>query len=208
MKTAVVKRLLALGACIGFVQLSAPCQALKGLIIDGTTGKPLGGVYVFGVWRTSKPGIVESKSGCGKIEVSQSDERGRFALSNWSGSIITHFFGTENLNVYYYGRGYRWDKGYEREGQTVVLVPDTRSPLERLGYLDELIADSDCGSRADRIKYALPVYRLMYSEGRAIAPQPNRQERKALSNLLFEMERLELGYQQALTNADARREYP
>jgi hypothetical protein len=208
MKTAVVKRVLALGACVGMVQLSAPCQGLEGLIVDGSTGKPLAGVYVIGAWWTSKPMAVVSKSGCGKIEVSQSDERGRFALSKWSGSILAHFFGTENLNVYYYARGYRWDKGLEMVGETIVLVPDTRPPLERLGHLSELIAKSDCGSRRDRIKYALPIYRLMYSEGEAIASQSNRQERIALSNLLFSMEVLEFGYQQALKRDDSRGGYP
>jgi hypothetical protein len=192
---------LAAAAVFGLA-LIGPSYALDGRVIDGSTGSPLDGVYVIGVWWVSTPRFVESQTGCTKLEVTRTDEQGRFSTSGWSGRVLAHLFGEENLNVYYYKRGYRWEKGFEQKSEVVVLVPDTRTPLERIGHLRDLTVKADCGSESELKKYALPLYHVMYEEALPLAS--NKEERKELSGLLFDIERRELGYKQALENEQQR----
>ena len=93
-------------------------------------------------------------------------------------------------------------------GDTVVLVPDTRSALERIGYISELAAKADCGSTRERVRQALPLYRVMYDEAAPLAS--NQEQRRVLSTILFMQETLELGYEKANENSDSRfrRGYP
>ncbi len=202
--------LLVVAVGVGWLLVAMPSHALEGRVIDGSTGKPLPGVYVIGAWEVVKPMFGKAISGCAKLELTRTDEQGKFTLSNWSGSVLAHLFGGEDLNIYYYLRGYLWENGHAQIGEPAVLVPDTRPAIDRLGHLNELTAKADCGSRSERMKYALPLYRLMYAEAATIASKSNQEERKALSNILFMIELLELGYKQADANAQSRflRGYP
>lgn len=199
---------LFLSISVGCMLVVSPSHALEGRVIDGSTGKPLSGVYVIGAWIVSSGIGVVAKSGCGKLEVTRTDEQGRFTLSKWSGRILAHLIGDETLNDYYYMRGYRWEKGHPSIGETVVLVPDTRSPMERIGHISETAGKADCGSIEERKKNALPLYRVMYDEAAALAS--NREERRVLSTILFKQEMLELGYEKADENSSNRfrRGYP
>jgi hypothetical protein len=190
------------------MSLATQSFALEGKVIDGSTGKPLSGVYVIGAWIGSSGIGVVAKSGCGKLDVTRTDEQGRFTLPKWSGSILTLLFGDENLNDYYYMRGYRWEKGHPQIGETVVLVPDTRSPMERIGHISEIARDANCGSIQERVKKALPLYRVMYQEAAALAS--NREERRVLDGILYRQEMLELGPEKAEENSTNRfrRGYP
>ena len=195
-------RPLLLAVSIGCMLLAETSYALEGKVVDGSTGKPLPGVYVIGAWQVIIPMPVEARSGCSKLEVVRTDEQGKFVLSKWSGSILAHLFGDENLNVYYYLRGYRWEKGSEATGEVVVLVPDTRSPMEQLGRIGEPMGKADCGPLDEQKTKALPMYRLMYEEAKSIAA--SYEERQSLSGMLFMVESLELGENQAQENATSR----
>jgi hypothetical protein len=186
----------AIGVCC--LTLAQESDALEGKVIDGSTGKPLAGVYVIGAWQTNIGIPGKSTSGCSKLEVGRTDTQGRFALSTWSGSVLAHLFGDENLNVYYYMRGYRWEKGSEALGETVVIIPDTRSALERIGHISELAGDADCGSGDNQVKVALPLYHVMYDEAAALAS--SKAERRVLGTITFKIEVLEIGYQRAIDN--------
>ena len=164
-----LRTFLLLACSVACMSLATQSFALEGKVIDGSTGKPLSGVYVIGAWVVSSGIGVVAKSGCGELEVTRTDEQGRFTLSNWSGRILAHLIGDETLNDYYYMRGYRWEKGHPQIGETVVLVPDTRSPLERLGHISELAGKADCGSFSERRVKALAMYRSMYEEAAPIA---------------------------------------
>ena len=93
-------------------------------------------------------------------------------------------------------------------GEPVALVPDTAIPIERLGHIGELMGKADCGSWQERRQKALAMYRLMYDEARGLAS--SYKEREALSGILFMMEWLDLGEEQAQENAKVRlhRGYP
>ncbi|MEP6636459.1 MAG: hypothetical protein ABJB97_07015 [Acidobacteriota bacterium] len=194
---------LVLACSVACMCLATESLALEGKVIDGSTGRPLSGVYVIGAWVVSSGIGVVAKSGCGKLEVTRTDEQGRFTLSKWSESILAHLIGDENLNVYYYMRGYRWEKGHPQLGDTVVLIPDTRSALERLGYISETAGKADCGSIEQRKKKALPLYRVMYEEASSLA-STTKDQRRVRSNILFMIEALELGYTQAEENSKTR----
>jgi hypothetical protein len=185
--------------CLGVAQMS---HALEGRVIDGSTGRPLAGVYVIGTWRVDIPFPGKSASGCMKLEIVRTDEHGEFALSNWSGSIMAHLFGDETLSDYYYVKGYRWEKGRPTISEIVVMVPDTEPPNRQLDRIGELMEKADCGPWEDRRSKALPVYRLMYEEAQPLAT--SYQDRRSLSGMLFMIERLEVGEQQAQENSALR----
>jgi len=190
--------LVFISVSFAIVLLPTRSYAFEGKVIDGSTGKPLAGVYVIGAWVVSSGIGVVAKSGCGSLEVTRTDEQGRFTLSNWSGRILPHLFGDETLNDYYYLRGYRWEKGYSPIGENVVLVPDKRSALDRIGYISELTGDADCGPVEERVKKALPLYRVMYEEAAALAS--SKEDRRVLGTISFKIEILEFGYQRAIEN--------
>jgi hypothetical protein len=198
-----LRTFLVLACSVACMCLATQSFALEGKVIDGSTGKPLAGVYVIGAWVVSSGIGVVAKSGCGKLEVTRTDEQGRFTLSKWSGSILAHLIGDENLNAYYYMRGYRWEKGHPQIGETVVLVPDTRPPIERVRYIGELTAKADCGPWEEQKLKALAMYRSMYEDARSITSS-SYEDRQALSGILFMVERLDLGEEQAQANARMR----
>jgi hypothetical protein len=182
-----------------FTQRAAVSHALEGRVIDGSNGKPVAGVYVIGAWQVNVGLPGRSNSGCSKLEVVRTDAEGKFALSTWSGSILAHLFGDENLNVYYYMRGYRWEKQFEAMGETVVIVPDTRPARQQLDRIGDLMGRADCGSLEQRKAEALPVYRLMYEEAQTMAHSYD--ERQSLSGMLFMVETLDLGEKPAEENS-------
>jgi hypothetical protein len=198
-----LRRLLVVACSIGCTCSATLSFALEGKVIDGTTGKPLSGVYVIGAWVVSSGIGVVAKSACGKLEVTRTDEQGRFKLSKWSGRILPYLFGDENLNDYYYVRGYRWEKGHPQIGETVVLVPDTRPPIGRLRYIGDLATRADCGPWEERRVKALAMYRSMYEDAHSIASS-TYEDRQALSGILFMVEWLDLGEEQAQANARIR----
>jgi hypothetical protein len=182
--------------------LAQVSHALEGTVADGSTGTPLAGVYVIGAWQINIGMPGRSNSGCSKLEVVRSDAQGRFVLSTWSGSVLAYLFGDENLNVYYYMRGYRWEKGSEVLGETAVLVPDIRPARQQLDRIGDLMGKADCGSLEERKAKALAVYRLMYDEARGMAESFD--ERQSLSGMLFMVEWLDLGEKQAHENSTLR----
>jgi hypothetical protein len=191
-----------LGLAILYAPFATPSYGLEGKVVDDQTRQPLAGVYVIGAWHVTIPTPVESRSGCSKLEVVRTDAQGRFVLSRWSGNIIAHLFGDENLNVYYYFPKYRLAKMPEIDQAIVALTPDTRPPMEQLVRIGEPMAKSDCGSWTEQQVRALPMYRVMYEEARSIAS--SYEERQSLSGMLFMVERLELGENQAQDNASGR----
>jgi hypothetical protein len=197
-----LRLLLASALVVGATIVSPASYALEGTVIDGSTGAPLAGVYVIGAWWVSISMPVKSMSGCSKLEVVRTDEQGRFALSTWSGSIRAHLFGDENLNDYYYLKGYRWETGRPSNRETVVLVPDTRSAIFQLDRIGQLMEKADCGPLEQRKVLALPMYQAMYDEARPMASSYD--ERRSLSSLLFMVESLAVGEKRAHDNSTAR----
>jgi hypothetical protein len=194
--------LCALAIGVGGMHFSPETHALEGKVIDGSTGQPLAGVYVIGAWQVEIPFPGKSASGCLKLELVRTDDQGAFELSNWSGSVLAHLFGKEDLNDYYYKQGYRWEKGRPTIGEIVAMVPDVRPPGRQLDRIGDLVEKADCGPWDDRRAKVLPLYRSMYEEAEPMAV--SYEERRSLSGILFMVERLELGEKQAQENSALR----
>ncbi|MEP7208123.1 MAG: hypothetical protein ABI920_14380, partial [Casimicrobiaceae bacterium] len=107
------RRLLAsLGTAV-LMLVATATAALEGQVIDGSTGKPLQGVYVIGAWQVTTFMPVHAVSACAKLDLTRTDRDGRFVLPNHSGRLLPRLFGTEDLNVYYFLPGYRFERGKE-----------------------------------------------------------------------------------------------
>ncbi|MEO5699091.1 MAG: hypothetical protein ABIS17_04560, partial [Casimicrobiaceae bacterium] len=139
-----VKRLMAYVVGALLIAVASSAAALEGRVIDGSTGKPLEGVYVIGAWQVTTFLPVHSVSACAKLDLTRTDRNGRFVTPDHSGRLLPRLFGTESLNVYYFFPGYRFERGKEWLNEPVILVRDNRTNLARLGLLAELTTKADC----------------------------------------------------------------
>lgn len=165
-------------------------------VIDGSTGKPLAGVYVIARWDGTTPMPAKAISGCYQLMVTQTDEGGEYSMSSWSWTPRALITQDSYRTVFYYKAGYTEagkDEGKDRD--PVVLWPDARPARERLQYILHLETQSECGSREQRKGKLIPLYQAVLNETRGIAT--TRDLALYLSSAIFQLEILELGYEAA-----------
>jgi len=146
------------------------CTAYEARLIDGNTGAPAAGVYVVGQWQTGG-GIVVPSSGC-LLAITRTNEKGEFSLVGGDSALGRLFGPRSRPATYFYAPRYmeRMPKP-EKEGEPFVIVPDTRSTLDRLGHLVDILSMIDCGTEyvlAHKVQL-LPLYRAVNEEALAIA---------------------------------------
>lgn len=172
-------------------------------VVDGTTGKPLEGVYVIATWDIWRPMPVQSHTSCGKVEVVRTDANGHFVVSEHARGILVRLFGSELRHLRFYAPGLRVDEMRSPpDSVRVYMRADDRNALERLRYLNELAGKTDCGSRPEDQVGALTLYKQFFKEGKGVAH--THDERAQLSSLEFDIERFELGYEEALARSEKR----
>src|SRR3954451_6331958 len=108
-------------------------------VLDGTTGKPLAGVYVIATWDIWTPMPVESHTSCGKVEVTRTDANGHFVVSEHARGILVRVFGSEVRHLWFSAPGLRVeDDAPSRDKHRASMRPDTQPTVRRLKDLNEL----------------------------------------------------------------------
>ncbi len=104
--------------------------------------------------------------------------------------------------MYLYRPGYRLVGDLVKFGEDSVMKADSSVPAERIGYIRQVMARADCGQDSESIANRLRIYRAMYSEARQLAT--SQSDKKQLNQILFWIELIEVGQEQALANLNAR----
>jgi len=172
-------------------------RADSGNVIDGATGKPLPGVHVIAVWNARVFKGIETSHSCFYVDAAQTNERGEFSISSWSGNLVPMLY-DRRRSLLFYAREYKGPESEPKDGDTYVMLPDNRSGLDRLKYIGWVAGRSACGDAKQQAAVLKPVYRAMYEESIAIAK--SREELGWANSALADLERLELGEDRARAN--------
>lgn len=144
-------------------------------VIDGSTGRPLEGVYAIWKWYGNVPISPVLVSGCYRIQVASTDEDGRYHVPYWSWTIRSIFLLDKRSGADYYYPGYYEAPSPEgrREGQ-VTLWPDPSPVQDRLMAIRRDQSSADCVSFEDddQRRALSPVFEAMTKEAEAIAVTP------------------------------------
>ena len=148
--------------------------------------------------------VVESHHTCFAVDVAETDENGQFAISLQPQSPSTLVL-EQRVNVVFYKPGYKKPESSLQGGPTFKMAPDNRAALERMREVIGAARGMECGSEGQQRAVLLPVYRAVYAELEALAPEPTDPERVILNYALYLVERLEIGLDQALDNSTKRK---
>lgn len=146
-------------------------------VIDGSTGRPLEGVYAIWHWGgDALPLSIQTVSTCYRIRVARTDQDERYRMPYWSWKILALFMMERGSGPLYYYPGYYY-AGPESllDGKNrVALWPDPRSVQDRLMAIRRDQSSADCMSfdDADQRKALSPVFDAMMKEAEALAVTP------------------------------------
>ena len=114
--------------------LSSGCAtASQGTVIDKTTGKPMAGVFVVTTWSGYVPIAVQTHFVCYDIEMTTTDERGRFTVSTFG--KFQPFLQNKNRYIYLVATGYEVDRS--SEGLDFVMRPRQGTKSEQFTKANE-----------------------------------------------------------------------
>ena len=182
--------------------LSLPACALSGGAIEGQvleegTHKPVAEALVVVKWVGSVSKFVDSQSVCVHVESAVTDNEGRYRTPSWSApsTVGPEILVSRLIPVF---TAYKpATRQVEKETDfPLYLKPFTGGRGERIKYLSRLSGVARCGESGDSKKNLLPLYRALLDEAKSIA-NTTVEEKKTVEFLLYELEIVELGYEQA-----------
>jgi len=142
-------------------------------VIDGSTGRPLEGVYAIWRWKGhALPLSIQAVTSCYRIRVARTDEDGRYRIPYWSWTIWAVLAIDRGSGSAYYHPGYYEESDPEarREGH-ITLWPDPSSVQDRLMEIRRDQSGLQCAPFDDeeQRRELGPVYEAMTKEAEAIA---------------------------------------
>ena len=176
-----------------------------GVVIDGSTGKPLEGVHVIARWESQIFQGANSTHGCFKVASDISNRWGEFNVSSLSWNFSPVLFDRERWQ-YFYREGYKLEGTLEEtQGKRIVMVPDPRTGYERINYVRDVGGGSGCGSEREQRSALQPVFRAAVDEIRKLASTPG--ELNGLANALFALEKLDTDMNTVISNYNDRKKH-
>jgi hypothetical protein len=170
-----------------------------GIVIDKTTGRPIPNEIVVARWEGSVGVMVESRSICYKFEVARADDQGRFFISPVSGNVNPLVTGRMQ-EIEALAHGYKMSPAYDGSSSEILMEPMTGTPSEQFKALTR---SSAMGCDGDK-KALLPYLKALHQYKAELAT--TRQEKLEASSLLYQIELLELGKQEAWRRDEKRRQ--
>jgi hypothetical protein len=148
---------------------SVSAQAGSGLVLDEGTKKPLVGVYIWAEWHAGVVNPAISKSKCYAFAMTQTDEKGKFKLRDFSWNFEPWLY-DRRRGVGYYLAGYELVEKGDTDPSIVYMRRYVGAPLKYLRSTLNGVGE-DCIAVNGR-KILLPLYKAMYEEAKIIAISP------------------------------------
>lgn len=169
--------------------------AIKGQVLEAETNKPIPGAIVVVRWHgTWAPPA--GTSACYHVESAMTDVEGRYKTPAWTGPFKAGLI-ADYWEVDVYKPGYEEMKGSHvvQGGKTDIsyLAPFKGTREERMRALWS--TGIACESAGNSARNLIPLYRALYQEASGISQTKN--DRQIVDALLYELEKLELGYEEA-----------
>ncbi|MFZ5619390.1 MAG: carboxypeptidase-like regulatory domain-containing protein [Pseudomonadota bacterium] len=205
-KLLAVTALLLLHACTATPVRDWPAQ--EGRVLDAQTGQPIEGAFVVMRW-IGYGGY--SQSQCFHVDVAETDAQGRFRIPEWHNDQRSATLVDQRRNIdVVHKPGYRFaERTYREQSQKQgvwYLEVDASNTEERLKYLSQNSGLASCAESGRSKKNLLSLYRSLYGEAKTIAGLATEQK-KIVEFLLYDLEIVEFGYEQATDRHLERRGY-
>lgn len=174
----------------------------KGQVVDWNTKEPIAEAIVVASWKGDFLAVVHSIETCYHVESTITDESGYFKIPMYMDGpkiLIGKF-----VSFWAFKPGYKTST-YKREGKSGLyfrddlkrniyyLEKDHRPVKERLEYLSSI--SSGCGAEDGSEKNLLVYLRALYEEAKSIAV--TKEDKKKTEYILYKLEKIELGYDEA-----------
>ena len=170
--------------------------ASQGTVIDKATGKPIAGAVVATSWSGYVPIAVQTLFVCYDLEVTTTDERGRFTISTFG--KFRPFLQNKNRSIDVIASGYETDRS--SKDLDYVMVPRQGTKSEQFEKANRYQRNAGC---PDDEKKMLPFMRAVYKDLELLAT--DQKELNTVRSLLREIETIEFGQKVADENAKKRR---
>lgn len=182
-----------LSACAGDRVDNWPKQ--NGQVLDEVTNKPIADAIVVARWK-GVGGF--SKTVCFHVESTTTDNNGKFTILAWKNNTKWKYTENQHKVITVYKAGYsESNKTYkERTDKQGKYYQESFSEPreERIEYLRK-ITIAGCGSDIDVNKRLVLLNRALLDEAEKIAK--TEQDRKTVESLLYNLEIIELGFEEA-----------
>ena len=161
-----------------------------GQVIEDRSKQPIADAFVLVEWKGS---AAYSTTVCIHVASTTTDADGRYLIPVWNKK---HGFGNasdQRVYITTYKAGYRRVGTYINNPELEALTPDTRPPEQRLQYL--LRASPGCNPKDGSEKSRIPLLRAVYEEAKSLAT--TKEDEKVLDFILYDLEIIELGFEEA-----------
>ena len=169
--------------------------ASQGTVIDKATGKPIAGAVVATSWSGYVPIAVQTLFVCYDLEVTTTDERGRFTISTFG--KFRPFLQNKNRSIDVIASGYEADRS--SIDLDYVMVPRQGTKSEQFEKANRYQRNAGC---PDDKKKMLPFMKAVYKDLASLAL--TKKELDTADSLLWQIETIELGQKIADENSDKR----
>lgn len=186
------KSALATAACCA----ALATQADTGIVVDDT-GKPIPDAVVLAAWNGVIRTFVEPHSTCYKVEVSRTDQSGKFSISSFSGNFDP-FLMDRTRSIIALAPGYRLSPKTDIEDPRIVLERQSGTSSERIKAIRGTGMVGCNGAK----NVVIPYLKALYAEVNAIAT--TKEDRLEAADILFHIESIELGQDEALVRDGQR----
>jgi hypothetical protein len=165
----------------------------NGVVLDEETHQPIEGAIVVARWFGTISAVFDSQTTCYHVESTSTDAQGRYLIPAWTKLPGKVHHSAVNYTVY--------KAGYRQLAERMpmggeLLQRDTGSLSDRLQYLGKLSGATRCGEPGDSRKQLIPLYRALYAEAKRTAGA-SPEEKRVIDFLRYELEIIELGYDDA-----------
>jgi hypothetical protein len=177
---------------------SASCIAGSGIVLEKDTSKPIAGAHVVAAWHGVMVTPVQDRSICYHVEATTTDKDGRFEMSELSGNLNPILM-NRSRDLWIFVPGYKKAPDAGMNPLRAFMEPESGTTSEQFKRLPFSYV---MGCRIPDKKVLLPLLRALYPEAKRLASTPG--ELKSASGILFQIESLELGGEEAFRRANDR----
>lgn len=178
-------------------------SSVSGKVMEEKIDKPIPGAIVVVRWighTTSGSMFVEAHDVCYHVETATTDEKGRYQTKGWSQAQHKDYtLKFHHMQVSSYKVGYGLPVSPAQKDEDVYLAPFKGTSGERLEYLKRIHGAISCGAQNESEKNMLPFLKALYDEAKVHGGDkksaPN--EMSLLESLRYDMETIELGFEEA-----------
>jgi hypothetical protein len=190
--------LLKLVSLLLLATASMSSLAEQGVVLDKTTGKPIPGAIVVATWNGVVGVMVQGTSQCYKVEVAIADDKGRFDVSSFSGNL-NPFMMDRQRDFTVVAPGYRESAKWFPRDPRVLMELQTGSKSDQFKHLPSTQALGCFDAERVMLPYLKALSREMTSLATSI------EEKMEVSRVLFDIESIELGEDEARKRSGRRR---